>query len=111
MDELLFLVPLVIGVGIMALGFRMQMPRGIKMNRAAFGCSLIVGSVFCWLSTAMLLAREGEFYFILNMLTVLTFFAGLAFFFPQPPNATRPNQLNKAATMLVWLGIVAALFN
>ena len=109
MKDLLFLVPLLFGVGIMALGFKLQIPKGQAMNRPAFGIALLVGSLFWWLSSAILLAHEGKFYFILNMLTVLVFFLGVAFFFPQPSHATHPNQHSMPGTILVWLGIILGL--
>jgi hypothetical protein len=110
-NGLLFLVPLAAGFGIMALGFKVQIPRGRAMNRPALGIALVAGSLFWWLSTAILLAYEGKFNFILNMLTVLTFFVGLAFFFPQPSTATRANQHNVAGTILVWLGFILGLLH
>ncbi|SKB00358.1 hypothetical protein SAMN02745166_03127 [Prosthecobacter debontii] len=106
MNDLLFLAPLLIGLGTMVLGFKLQIPKGPAMNRPAFGALLVVGALFWWLSSAILLAYEGKFYFILNMLTVLILFVGLAFFFPRPPDATRVNQHGIGGNIMVWLGLI-----
>lgn len=109
MNDLLFLVPLIVGFGMIALGFKLQIPKGPAMNRPAFGIAIVAGSLCWWFSSAILLASEGKFYFILNMLTVLAFFVGLAFFFPQPSKATHPNQHSVPGTILVWLGLILGL--
>ena len=106
MNELIFLIPLLVGFGVMVLGFKLQVPKGAAMNRPAFGTALVVGSLFWWLSSAILLAHEGKFYFALNMLTVLAFFVGIAFFVPQSPDATRPNQHSLPGNILIWAGLV-----
>ena len=119
MNDLIFLIPLLVGLGVMALGFKLQIPKGPAMNRPAFGIALVVGSLFWWLSSAILLAYEGKFYFILNMLTVAAFFVGIAFFFPNSPDATRPSldvqqpfdatrpiQHSLPGLILVWAGII-----
>jgi hypothetical protein len=106
MNDLIFLIPLIVGFGVMALGFKLQIPKGPGMNRSAFGMALVVGSFFWWLSGAILLAYEGKFYFIQNMLTVLAFFVGIAFLFPNSPDATRPNQHSLPGLILVWAGFI-----
>ena len=108
-NDLLFLVPLIVGFGIMAFGFKLQIPKGPAMNRPALGIALVGGALFWWLSSAVLLAHHGKFYFILNMLTVIALFVGFAFFFPQPSTATRPNEHSVPGTILVWLGIILGL--
>ena len=93
----------------MALGFKLQMPKGPAMNRAAMGLSLVVGSLCWWLSSAILLVQKGEFYFILNMMTVFAFFVGLAFFVPRAHGASRPNQHSLPGLILVWAGLILGL--
>jgi hypothetical protein len=109
MSDLLFLVPLLVGLGIMALGFKFQVPRGTEMNRPAFGITLVTGSLFWWLSSAILLVYEGQFYFILNIITVVAFFSGLAFFFPLPDGATRLNEHGLPGNILIWTGLILGL--
>lgn len=109
MNDLLFLVPLIVGFGIMALGFKCQIPRGPAMNRPVFGIALLVGSLCWWASSAILLVQEEKFYFTLNMLTVVAFFCGLAFFIPQPRAALRPNQHSVAGAILVGMGLILGL--
>ncbi|WP_038169032.1 hypothetical protein [Verrucomicrobium sp. BvORR106] len=106
MQDLLFVVPLLVGLAIIALGFKFQVSKGPAMNRPAFGAFLVLGSLCWWLSTAILLVYEGKFYFIINVLTVLTFFMGLASFIPLPEGAARTNLHRLPGLILVWLGLI-----
>ncbi len=109
MKNLLFFVPLIIGIIIMAIGIKLHIPRGLVMNRLAMSGALVVGSLFFWLSNAMLLAYEGRFYFIFNVITVVAFFLGLALLFPAPPHATRINQHCFMAHLLIWTGLILGI--
>jgi hypothetical protein len=105
MQDLLFVVPLIVGFAIIALGFKLQVAKGPAMNRPAFGAFLVLSSLCWWLSTAILLVYEGKFYFIINVLTVLTFFMGLACFVPLP-QALRVTRHRLPGLILVWLGLI-----
>ena len=98
MNDITFLIPLVIGFGIGALGFKMQIPKGPAMNRVALGSSFVIGSLLCWLSTAMLLVSEHRYYFALNWMTVFYFFLGICFLFPK--------SLAKLALHFIWIGLL-----
>jgi len=101
MNDITFLIPLLLGFGIGALGFKLQIPKGQAMNRPALGASLMAGSLLCWLSTAMLLVAEHKCYFALDWMTVLYFFLGVCFLFPKSQA--------KFALNLVWIGFVLGL--
>lgn len=106
MRSLLPYIPLIAGLGIVILGYKLIKPKGPGTNRPAFGLTLIVGSFFWWLSTAMLLVYEGKYYMAFNALTVIAFFTGVAFFFPPPPHATRANQHSVPGHILIWVGVI-----
>lgn len=93
----------------MASAVRLQIPKGVAMNRPIFGGALIVGALFWWLSGAALLVYEGKFYFMFSLITVLAFFVGLAFLVPMPAAATRLNQHRFLGSVLVWLGLVLGI--
>ena len=109
MKDLLFFGSMAMGFAIMAFGWKSQAPRGLGMNRPVFGLSLVVGSIFWWVSNAILLSTEGKFYFSFNLLTVVAFFVGLAFLVPSPPGATRINQHRLLGHIFVWTGIILGL--
>lgn len=109
MHDLLFLIPLIIGLAIIALGMKLQLPKGPAMNRPAFGLFLVAGAVCWWISGAILLTYQGKFYFMLSLLTILTFFLGLANFVPPPRGATRPNQFRPLGNILIALGFILGL--
>lgn len=109
MNEFLFIIPLLVGLGILALGFKFQVPRGPEMNRPVFGVIMVIASLFWWLSSAILLVHEGQFYFILNIVIVVAFFTGLAFFFPLPDGATRLNEHSLPGNILIWTGFILGL--
>jgi hypothetical protein len=106
MSGLLFVIPLLLGLGVIALTFKIQLPKGQTMSRPILGLALIVGSLLWWASSAMLLAGEGKFFVLLNAIVVATFFIGLAFFFPQPPGSTQTNQHSLPASILIWMGLI-----
>jgi hypothetical protein len=109
MSDLLYLVPLLLGLGVIALAAKIQIPKGLAMNRPVFGLALIAGALLWWLSSALLLAGEGKFFLLLNAILVVVFFSGLAFLFPQPPGSTQINQHSRPATILIWAGLILGL--
>ena len=98
MNDITFLIPLIIGFGIGALGFKLQIPKGAAMNRLALGSSFVLGALLWWLATAMLLVSEHKYYFALNWATVFYFFMGLAFLTPKP--------LAKLGLNFIWIGLL-----
>src|SRR5436190_122027 len=79
MKELLFLIPLLVGLAIFVGGGRWQASKGPAMNRPAFGVRAIVASFLWQLANAILIVYQRKFYLGLNVVTVIIFFVGLAF--------------------------------
>ena len=111
MTELLFLIPLVIGIIFFGIVLKIQIPKGTDMNRSAVGIAMIVLSLLSWLSCAILIACFGKFVGKLEMIIVIAFFVGLAFFVPQPANESRWNQHGLFGNILIGLGIALGLIH
>jgi len=105
MNELLFTIPLAAGVGILLLAGKWQIPKGPEMNRPLLGAGIIATSLLWWLSSAILLVQQEKFYFILNILTVVLFFTGLAYFLPKPHEGAVANEHSLPAQVLIWTGM------
>ena len=109
MKDLLFFGPTLLGVGIIALGYRMQIPKGMAMNRRLFGLALILGALcFAFANAAVLVFDHGH-YLIFNVLTVFVFFAGLAFQCPARPGATTPREHSLPGNLLLWAGLILGI--
>lgn len=100
-------------MAIMAWGVMKQGPKGPRMNRWLFGFSLIMGAILWWLTTAILLASEGKFFPMADLVVVLIFFLGLAALLPHPlqtKNPARQSRIKGAIALLgVGLGLVQSV--
>ncbi|QJE98303.1 hypothetical protein [Luteolibacter luteus] len=104
-----YLIPLLIGAVIAGIGFKMQIPKGMAMNRPALGASLITCSLFWIVACALQLVSGAKISFAFNFLSIVLFFVGIAFFFKAPLGASRINQHGPLGTAFIWAGVVFGL--
>ena len=105
MTELVFFIPLGIGIAVLAIVCKWQIPKGPAMNRPILGIALLTGSVCFGLANALRHIQEGRIQLILSMLSVWMFFFGLALILPPPFVGAPANQHSIWGKLLIWIGL------
>jgi hypothetical protein len=111
MSSFAFLFPLLLGMGVLAVIFPAQLKKGAAMNRQSLGIALILAAICWWVAAGMHLLSAGRVFFSLHFIPIVALLTGIAFFFRAPLGATRLNQHGRAATLMIWAGVVLGLAN
>ena len=80
--------------------------QGINMIRPLFGGALILGSIFLWWGSAILLTHWKMYYLFVDFMVIALPFIGLAQFFPLPPGATDLNRVSKPSAFIIAIGFL-----